>query len=204
VRLLLIRHGESICGVQGIVGGVRGCTGLTERGFAQSRALRDRLVSEGLTADVLLASTLPRATQTAEVLCTELGLHVAEEAELCEFVPGEIDGTLWDDWSDRFDVSAEPDRPLSPGGESLNAFRARVRGLLDRLARDHHGKTVVAACHGGIVWMSHHILLEEDDRYVQVDFTSITEWLYEDDRWALVRINDVGHLEGTDLLPTPA
>jgi hypothetical protein len=35
----------------------------------------------------------------------------------------------------------------------------------------------------------------------QADFTSITEWRYENDRWHLVRFNDVGHLVGTDLLP---
>jgi 2,3-bisphosphoglycerate-dependent phosphoglycerate mutase len=204
VRLLLVRHGESVCGVNGIVGGERGCTGLTDRGFAQARALRDRLAAERLQADVLLASTLPRARQTAEVLSEVLGLDIVHDADLCEFVPGEIDGTRWDDWAGRFDVSAEPDRPLSPGGESLTAFRARVRGLFDRLAAAHDAKTVVAACHGGIVWASRQVLLTGDDRDIPVDFTSITEWVREGDRWALVRLNDVAHLEGTDLLPAPA
>ena len=29
-RIVLVRHGEAVCNVNGIVGGVRGCTGLTE------------------------------------------------------------------------------------------------------------------------------------------------------------------------------
>jgi hypothetical protein len=33
-----------------------------KRGFAQARALRDRLASEGFRSDALLASTLPRAS----------------------------------------------------------------------------------------------------------------------------------------------
>jgi broad specificity phosphatase PhoE len=204
VRLLLVRHGESICSVNGIVGGERGCTGLTERGFAQARALRDRLVREGFEADALFASTLPRAHQTATILAEALGLDVVRDADLCEFVPGEIDGSPWDDWTDRFDVSVEPDRPLSRGGESQNTFYARVRDLFERLATSHEGQTVIAACHGGIVWASRQLFLESNDVDDPVDFTSVTEWTHADGRWTLVRHNDVRHLDGTDLLPTLA
>jgi probable phosphoglycerate mutase len=204
LRLLLVRHGESICSAEGIVGGERGCTGLTELGFAQARALRDRLATEGFGADVLLASTLPRAIQTAEVLSETLGLGVVQDADLCEFVPGEIDGTRWEDWADRFDPSLEPDRPLSPGGESLNGFRERIRSLFERLAAIYDGKTVVAACHGGIVWMSRRLFLSDDDEQIPVDNTSVTEWALSEGRWTLVRLNDVGHILGTDLLPAPA
>jgi probable phosphoglycerate mutase len=203
VRLLLVRHGESICSVDGIVGGERGCTGLTERGFAQARALRDRLEREAVRADVLLASTLPRAYQTADTIAEVLGAEVVRDADLCEFVPGDIDGTRWDEWTERFDVGTEPDRPLSAGGESLNAFRSRVTGLLERLAETHRGRTVVAACHGGVVWASRSVLLDTAEE-LPVEFTSITEWSYEGGRWTLVRINDIAHLEGTDLLPAPA
>jgi probable phosphoglycerate mutase len=202
VRLLLVRHGESICGVKGIVGGQRGCTGLTERGFAQARALRDRLVGERFAPDVVLASTLPRAIQTAGVVAEPLGLDVEQDADLCEFVPGEIDGSRWEDW-DSFDPGLEPDRPLSPGGESAKDFRARVDGLLERLASAHDGRTVVAVCHGGIVWQSCRLLID-DGMSVQADFTSITEWTLRDGGWKLVRLNDVAHLEGTDLLTVPA
>lgn len=204
MRLLLVRHGESICSVNGIVGGERGCTGLTERGFAQAGALRDRLVTEGLQADALLASTLPRARQTAEVLSEALGLDVVSEPDLVEFIPGEIDGTAWDDWTDRFDVTAEPDRPLSPGGESVNAFWSRVSGLFERLSTTYTDRTVIAACHGGIVWASRRLLLGADNEGVEVDFTSINEWVYADGSWTQVRLNDIAHLEDTDLLPARA
>jgi probable phosphoglycerate mutase len=202
VRLLLVRHGESICITKGIVGGHRGCTGLTDRGFAQARALRDRLAAEGFTADVLLASTLPRARQTAEVLGEALGVEPACHAELCEHVPGEIDGNLWETW-ERFDPVAELDRPLSPGGESTREFLARVRGLLERVASEHDGRTVVAATHGGVVWASMRVLLGMTaNPWIQTDFTSVTEWRYEGGGWRLARTNDVAHLAGTDLLVT--
>jgi probable phosphoglycerate mutase len=205
VRLLLVRHGESICGVNGIVGGARGCTGLTERGFAQARALRDRLVEEGLTPDVVLSSTLPRASNTADTVAEALDLEVIRDDDLCEMVPGEIDGSTWDEWRAQhgFDPSAEPDRPLSPGGESITTFLARVRATLERLRGEHDGRAVLAFCHGGIVFGSLTALMGADPRQAsaQSDFTSITEWRHENDRWHLVRFNDVAHLVGTDLLP---
>lgn len=203
MRLLLVRHGESICGVNGIVGGQRGCTGLTERGFEQARALRDRLAAEGFRADALFASTLPRAYQTADVLAEALPLDVTRDPQLCEFVPGEIDGTPWADF-EGFDVVAEPDRVVSAGGESLSRFRQRVRRLFERLTQEHDGRTVVAVCHGGVISQSIVSFFGTADRrrvHVDVDFTSVTEYRWEDPLWRLRRFNDVAHLVGRDLLP---
>jgi probable phosphoglycerate mutase len=202
VRLLLVRHGESICGSNGIVGGERGCTGLTERGFAQARALRDRFERERISIDTVLSSTLPRAEQTAEVIAEPFGIEAERHADLCEFIPGEMDGKRWEEW-DRFDVVAEPDRPMSPGGECLNDFRARVTSLLEGLGRAHDGRTVVAACHGGIVYMSLRVLFKippENPMPADVDNTSVTEWRLGEEGWNLARFNDVAHLMGTDLL----
>ncbi len=205
MRLLLVRHGESVCGVNGIVGGERGCTGLTERGFAQARALSDRLGREGFRADALFASTLPRAGQTAEVIGECLGLEVVRDPELVEHIPGEIDGTPWESWA-RFDVEVEPERPLSPGGESVTVFRGRIRGVLDRLAREHSGRTVVAVCHGGVVYSSLESLIGpgHPGETEWAEFTSLTEWSRHDGRWTLERYNDVEYLDGTDLLPARA
>lgn len=204
MRLLLVRHGESICGFNGIVGGTKGCTGLTERGFAQARLVRDRLQREVSAPDVIVASTLPRAIQTGEVIAEPFGLGVIQDDELCELVPGEADGLLWSEWQERygFDPSEERDRPISPGGESVNSFHARVRAVLRRFAKHYAGQTVIAACHGGIVFNSVYAVLDAERRdvWLRADNTSITEWTYTDDRWTLHRFNDVAHLVGTDLL----
>jgi len=177
VRLLLVRHGESICAVNGIVGGERGCTGLTERGFAQARALRDRFVREGFVPDLVLASTLPRASQTAETIADGLGVPVQHDPELVELIPGEVDGTPWEEF-EGFEMASEPDRVLSDGGESLSVFKARVAGFLERSARDHDGRTVLAVCHGGVIGASLYYAFGAPDGslVVDIDYTSITEW----------------------------
>jgi len=73
-RLVLVRHGEAVCNVSGVCGGRIGCQGLTDRGRAQVEALRDRLLVTGELAgtDVLYASLLPRAIETAELLAPAL------------------------------------------------------------------------------------------------------------------------------------
>jgi probable phosphoglycerate mutase len=202
VRLLLVRHGESNAAVNGIVGGERGCTGLTERGFAQARALGDRLRREGFVPDVVLASTLPRAFETAETLAEGFGMSVERHDDLCEFRPGEIDGTRWEDY-ESFDIVAEPDRVVSPGGESLNVFHGRVRSMLDQLAAAYDGKTVLAATHGGFIATSiinTFGIGTERSVWVDVEFTSITEWRLDNETWHLARANDYAHLAGSDLL----
>jgi probable phosphoglycerate mutase len=201
MRLLLIRHGESVCAVNGIVGGEKGCTGLTERGLSQARALGQRLEREGFRADILYASTLPRAAQTAEPIADALSLPIVSDRDLRELVPGEIDGTLWSDY-EGFEMPDEPARPVSPGGESLRDFQNRVRRVLDRLSREHDGASVVAVCHGGIILTSLYLNLAITDGAVgaDIDYTSITEWRRRDGRWWLARFNDVAHLMSDDLL----
>lgn len=70
MRLVLIRHGESHHTLRGVIGGPAGCTGLTERGVGQARALARRLTATGELADcaALLCSPWSRARQTAEAL----------------------------------------------------------------------------------------------------------------------------------------
>jgi probable phosphoglycerate mutase len=65
MRLILVRHGHAHAGFHGVIGGPRGCTGLTDRGRWQAEALRDHQGASGrVRADVLLSSVIPRAIET--------------------------------------------------------------------------------------------------------------------------------------------
>ncbi len=124
--LYLIRHGEAVSNVEPIVGGVRGDSGLTPRGVAQAERLRDRLAeSHEIDADVLIASTMPRARQTAEIIAPALGLPIIFDDEVQEMRPGEADGLHVIEYRERFgipDFEREPFRPLAPGGEGWAQF----------------------------------------------------------------------------------
>ena len=214
-RLILVRHGESVAQVEGVVGGPRACRGLSELGRRQVEALRDRWVTSGLRADILLSSTLPRAIETAELLRDALGGLEPEPVEdLCEIVPGECDGMTWDDFETQFrggDYRWDPHSPVAPGGESWIEFQTRVSRTIGAIVDRLEGRTIVAAVHGGVVdgSMVHFLGLPKDAGHVlQTMNASVTEWLHVDPRsswepggWRLIRFNDHAHLEGMDFDP---
>ena len=208
-RLVLIRHGESNAAVEGVVAGERGCTGLSDLGRRQASALRDRLAATGeIQADILLASVLPRAVETAELIAPALGMSdIVRQCDLCELHPGECDALTWQEYDERYgvDMQANPYTPIAPGGESLVEFNVRVGRALAVLAEQYQGRSVVVACHGGVVMASmvaflglpaHRPLVAE----LPVTNTSITEWEQRigDDHpprpWRLLRYNDAAHL----------
>jgi probable phosphoglycerate mutase len=207
VRLTLVRHGEAYAGFAGVIGGERGCAGLTPWGRRQAEALRDHLARTGhLKADALLASTIPRAIETAEIIAPALGFEeVRRHCDLCEVHTGEADGLQWAEYSERwggFDMEAEPDRVFAPAGESWNGFHERVAGTMQRIATEHRGQTVVAVCHAGVIQASLRVLLgvphPGTGARVQPTNTGLTEWEHDGDRdrWTLHRFNDTSHLLG--------
>jgi broad specificity phosphatase PhoE len=214
VRLVLIRHGDAHAGFHGVIGGQRGCTGLTSLGRQQAEALRHHLGTTGrVRADVLLASVLPRAIETASIIAQGLGIDVGgHECDLCEVHTGEADGLTWTEYADRygsFDMESEPDRVFAPAGDSWNSFHERVGRTLQRVSHEYEGLTVVAVCHAGVIMASMRLLLGMPQPGVCARLrpanTGLTEWEYDPsvDRWTLHSFNESSHLlglaPGTDL-----
>jgi probable phosphoglycerate mutase len=208
MRLILVRHGDAHAGFHGVIGGPRGCTGLTHRGRQQAAALRDYLGASGrVRADVLLSSVIPRAIETAEIIAPGLGIETfGRECDLCEVHTGVADGLEWAEWGRRygaFDMEAEPDRVFAPEGESWNSFNERVRQGLEWLAEEYEGRTVVAVCHAGVIMASIRLVGIGDPgtgaRLAPTN-TGLTEWEWEPQpgRWTLHSFNETSHL-----LPAP-
>jgi probable phosphoglycerate mutase len=201
-RLVLIRHGEGKVNVNGIIGGLRGCIGLTDLGRRQARALSARWTEAGFRPDVLMSSPVRRARESADCLAAAIpGLVVTEDCALCEMHLGEADGLTWLEYDTRygrFDLEAEPSRAFAPGAESWTDVMSRVRTCLDRLAVSHSGETVVVVTHAGFIVASLIALLgipiSAERAYLDPQFTSITQWEWTPERWSLVTFNDVAHL----------
>ena len=206
-RIVLVRHGEAQSAVDRIIGGHKGCTGLSSRGRRQVEALRDRWEASGEVkeATALYASALPRAIQTAEVLAPAVGagdLEIRSDCDLCEVhvgddldgIPVEEAGAHWRALDNSLFTS------IGPGNESWAEFVVRVGRRLHRLAEDHTGETVVVACHGGVVDASFRALggLPIQHRLnLDVDNVGVTEWVDTAiDGWRLLRYNDAAHLIG--------
>jgi len=212
-RLYLIRHGQAVCNVPpyGKVAGPLGDEGLTERGRLQAERLRDRLAATGeIAADVLIASTLPRARQTAEIIAPALGLPVIADDDVQEMRVGEFDGLPWEEVKDRVpDFRQNPFQPFGPGGENWGQFALRVGNALHRITAEHAGKTIVVVCHGGVIdgsllyFFGLPTLAPLPTASLYTRNTSLTLWERQDDargerddeppRWHLKLYNDDLH-----------
>jgi broad specificity phosphatase PhoE len=204
-RLVLIRHGESVAQVEGIMSGHDTCRGLSDGGRAQAEALRDRLVAGGELRDAtsVYTSILPRTIETAEVIAPGLGeVAPTPECDWCEIHAGEAEGLTWDAFRERYPVQSEPHNPFAqriPGAETWAEFAVRAGTRLRRVADEHPGERVVVVCHGGIVAASFIALGDLPFGTVaglanETINTSLTEWRHADGRWRLVRYNDAAHL----------
>lgn len=204
-RLVLVRHGQGEVNVSGVIGGTEGCTGLSDLGRRQVEAMARRLERTGELADVdaVIASVLPRAIETATILCGGLGVDPSSiefDCELCELHPGEADGLVWEEFVATYDApdwDVDPSLPLSPGGESWLSFVDRVdRGLNDVVAR-HAGKLVVVGTHAGVIEAS--IIAKllgstpgsvHPRLRLRTAHASLTEWEVVAESWMLRRYND--------------
>lgn len=210
-RLVFIRHGESQVFVDRIVGGLVACNGLSDLGRRQASALRERLSAtrELDPVDLLVASTMPRARETAEIIAPAVGaLPVVEDEAFCERHPGEADGMSYDDAIAKYgydDFEDDPSIALSPGGESWIEFHMRVGSAVRRVAAEHADRTIVIACHAGVIDAAIRGLLDLPmvggfELFTQN--TALSELVLvparerRTERWRLLRYNDAAHLAG--------
>ncbi len=219
-RVVLVRHGESQSGLVGRMAGHEHCLGLSDRGRAQVAALRDRLATTGELGDdvVLLTSLIRRAAETAAILAPALGgPEAAADCCWCErHFADDLDGVPVEEFRARYPTPPPgtwaADLRRGAGDETWNEMAARVGGAIDRAVAEHPGRTMVVACHGGIVAHAMVRFLGLDvgssrRAWLTAQVTSLTEfrWSPQDAghrtfSWELVRYNDVGHLAGKPAL----
>jgi len=208
-RLVLVRHGESQVTVASVVGGPQSCTGLSPLGRLQAQRLCERwATAPELYVDVLVASQYARARETAEIIAPAIGgLPVVCEAGFGEHDPGpECDGLTYKELLARHPGivngwdSQDPFATTFPGGETIAAFQYRVGSAVRRLVEAHEGKTVVVACHGGVIEAVLRLALKAPAMGAFQVYTrnaSITELsLVNTNTWRIERYNDAAHLAG--------
>lgn len=202
-HLYMIRHGAYVGLPREPFDG-----GLSELGIQQATLLRDRLQHEGLKADVLMASTLPRAMQTAEIIAPALQLSPQFDADFEEW--RNEDGSLTAEEFMRawIELSHEqlPFYRWRPGTETWLEFKLRSLSALHRLLEQYQGKIIVLVCHGGIIETAFTYFFETSGfgfpkALVEARHTAITHWEQVDypgfhGLWALRCFNDDHHLEG--------
>ena len=208
-ELLLVRHGESAPARDDrpftLVDG-HGDPELSPAGREQAYRVADRLAQEDISA--VYVTTLQRTVQTAAPLAARLGIEPRVEPDLREVFLGE-----WEGGSFRRHVAeghpiarrmfAEQRWDVIPGAEPADAFAARVRGAIDRIARAHPDETVAVVSHGGVIGQ---VLAEavgtRGFAFAGSDNAAVSHLVVTADRWIVRRYNDTAHL-GLTFTTTP-
>lgn len=207
-ELLLARHGEAVCNVEGIVGGERGCTGLTERGRHQTARLADRLHGEHSSRpfDAIYTTPRRRCRETAQIVTDVLGATAVVDTALRGADHGAADARPWREIKDAFGgpPQHDPTQPYADGAESWAAYLRRSSAALARIIAKHPDQRVLVLAHGETIEAAHSLLLGLSpdicrfSRFV-TDHASLTRWQLHTNRlgqavWMLCAHNDTVHL----------
>ena len=187
MNLLLARHGESEWIVRGDEAGFN--SPLTDRGRWQARLL-GRWLAANQGIDVVYASPLIRARETAEIIASELGLPVKFDDDLREF-----EVRYWrdnDDYAPPYINSGAAAPAYFP--ESYLPFKARVQRAARRIIEAHPEGTVLIVAHGGTVGTIIRSLLGVHNFGVQTDPTGLHGLRWLGSRWNIEFMNRVDHL----------
>ncbi len=153
VHLTVVRHGETDWNAAGKLQGGDADNPLNNNGRAQAHELAQKL--KGRSFDVILASPLSRATETAEIVAKGIGCPTVTTLEgLRERRFGAWSGRIGTDVVDEFPygectacISMHPATP--EGGESLSEFFKRIEGCSQEILSKYAGKRVLVVCHRG-------------------------------------------------------
>jgi probable phosphoglycerate mutase len=205
-ELTFVRHGQAQCNVDGVVGGPRTCTGLTDLGRRQMTLTAARLVSEHEANPFTHVYSGPRRRliESGRILTDTLDLPLIISNTLDGPVHGDADGKPWHEVKTAFrgGPHAHPDQPWAPGSDTWNGYLKLASEVLADLIRNHQGARVLFAAHGETVLATHTLLLDLRPGLMTsfaVDHASITHWQlhrnrFDDERWMLLHHNDTAHL----------
>ena len=198
---VFLRHGESIGNAQSRWQG-QSDYALTDKGRRQANAVAERWKSEGVKFDLVIASPLVRAKETAEIIASALDAKIEIDPILLERNIGEMEGLTVDE------VRKRPQPPYvtpydSVGGEGEGdwALFLRAGQALHDLVRRSPGSYLIVS-HGGllnqlmnaIIGIAPHVDPSGVRfRFENTAFARVIYFPYQH-RWAIDTVNDRAHL----------
>jgi alpha-ribazole phosphatase len=151
MRLLLVSHAQTEWTVQGLFQGHTDIP-LNECGRRQARILRDHLAREKF--QVIMASDLRRARETAEILAVPHAMRVVTDPRLREMHFGEWEGLTYVEIQQKHpaDLAAWQENPLQtspPRGEHLRDLERRLQSFARDLGGHSQESTILLVAHRG-------------------------------------------------------
>lgn len=175
-RLLLVRHGQSEWNAQGRWQG-QADPPLTALGRLQAEAGAEQLATIEPSFDIVFSSNLQRAADTGRTIAERLQLPTPTvDPLLAERAAGDWSGLTKADIEQQYPgYLASGQRP--PGYESDEDLLPRITGALHRCVDEAPGPNILAAVHGGVVYVIEQTLGAEFARLGNLG----ARWLFWDD-----------------------
>ena len=144
LRIYLARHGQTDWNLEGRTQGGTDIP-LNETGRRQAQQLKARLAGIPLTA--VYSSTLSRSRETAEIVHGQRPITALPNLGERRF--GKLEGRLRDDPETGPQFKTRPWIPDDSldGGESLNAFRERVKTAIETIRRQNMSGSILIVGH---------------------------------------------------------
>jgi probable phosphoglycerate mutase len=152
--LHFVRHGESLANAHDRAGRQRPAEwdALSERGWEQARGLGRRLEGHGI--EVIVASTMRRAQETAEGINEVLGLPVETDPDLHELRQSDAFYDAGGDFGDTATLNWMPGAPrdfAEPGAESFDDMLGRVVRVRERMEARAGDERILLVSHYGFI-----------------------------------------------------
>ena len=197
MRIYIIRHGQSVDNATGTISGPN--APLSDLGRVQAKSIGQKLLEIGIGFDVVYSSTFQRASETARIICNELGIEVIIfDKRLREGDAGILTGRRFDDLTKEerafFDSTLVNLDTRIPGGESNNEQMMRTKEAFLEIIENHpEESTILIVGHGGTLF---HILKRTLDLLPDMDewfgncMLNILERDSNNSAWNLAMLNN--------------
>ena len=199
MRIFLVRHGQSEDNINKVMSGHRQ-TPLTPLGREQAKTLGVKLAKDKQTFDAVYSSDLKRASETATIICDELGIeNITFDKRLREGDPGVFTGRLSADLTkeerEYLDSILINVKEKIPGGESNYDMTLRVKeAFLEIVESQPVDSTILLVGHGGTLY---HILIKilsllpaKLDEWFGNCMINVLERVDENSPWKLTMFNN--------------
>jgi probable phosphoglycerate mutase len=145
MKIYIARHGQTEWNKQDKICGLTDVE-LTDEGREQAKELAKSLKDTNI--EVIIASPLKRAVETAGYISEAINIPVITDERLIEQNFGIFEGTYRK--GQDFLNNKRNFAYRYPGGESMMQVAQRTYSLLDEIRDKYAGKDVLLVCHGGV------------------------------------------------------
>ena len=218
-ELYFIRHGESLTNVKSkFISHMDFNSALTKTGQIQSKLLGQRLKKENIHFDAIYSSSFIRTVETTKIMIDNMGTPDQKFNVVHDLVEQQLPG-----WRGKLKKNINTSKDvlnkktmgmdyIPPGGESLKQVERRMAVWIENeiltnskyLNKNHPIKIAVIG-HGQALQALFHYIMGFDEKLIErfcLYNCSISRFLFNEDGWTIISINDSTHTNGNRSNPS--